>query len=172
MVTLWVLWYSIISLFQRESQGTEVLNNTAAKLKPGLQPRLSGPKPEFLKHYTDESHMGSLMLATEMLYYILIVPLTSPQKRYIQVLTHEPLYVTLSEKRVFSIVFKLRLLRWDHPRFREGPKFCNKCHYKRKAKGGLRHRDTWRKWYEDRGRDGIDTSTNQERQGRPMSTRC
>lgn len=72
-----------------ESQGTEVLNNTAAKLKPGLQPRLSGPKPEFLKHCTNESHMGNLLLATEMLYYIATESL--PQERYVQVLTFEAL---------------------------------------------------------------------------------
>lgn len=80
MVTLWVVWCSIISLFQRESQGTEVLNNAAAELKPGLQSRLSGPKPEFLKCYTDESHTENLMLATEMFYYILVVSFTSAQK--------------------------------------------------------------------------------------------
>ena len=96
MVTLWVVRCSIISLFQRESQGTEVLNNAAAELKPSLQSRLSGPKPEFLKYYT-ESHRGNLMLAIEMFYYILVVSLTSPQKRYTQVLAPEPLYVTLSK---------------------------------------------------------------------------
>lgn len=81
--------------FQRESQGTEVLNNAAAEVKPGLQSRLSGPKPEFLKCYTDESHTGNLMLYRDVLLYTCSVP-HLPAKRYTQVLTPEPMNVTLS----------------------------------------------------------------------------
>lgn len=42
--------------------------------------------------------------------------------------------MTLFEKRAFAIVIKLRILSWDHPGFKEGPKSHSKCHYKGNAR--------------------------------------
>lgn len=49
--------------------------------------------------------------------------------------TGEPMNVTLCEKSVFEDVIEVRILGWNRPRFRVGPRYNDKCFYRREGEG-------------------------------------
>ena len=63
---------------------------------------------------------------------------------------------------------RLRILRWDYPGFRVGPKSNNDSPYKRKTEGYLRHTETGTSPHENWSKDWSDVVRSQ---GMPQNTR-